>query len=215
MGRSPPFSATALLTRRGAPRLAPARGRTLPAASHPPPRSGADPRAEQTRPAPQPRPGGPAPRPAANQGAASAGAANHGGAGCCRADLSAPPRPCVPAPGSRRDRTSRLAVGRPGCWEGWERTGSEGSDARRGRGERGASAPPRLRRRRVRRGRAGGVRERLSGWLLRVRGPRSRASRSRQGAGSSERPRPPLPAWDLGASPQARLRWPRRRDELF
>lgn len=58
-------------------------------------------------PRPRPRPGGPAPRPAANQGAASAGAANHGGAGRRRrADLSAPPRPAprAPTPGAAGPR---------------------------------------------------------------------------------------------------------------
>ena len=185
MGRSPPLGAAALPARRGPPSprprrapLGPARGRALAARRPQATRSSAEPSAAQARPAPeprpQPRPGGPAPRPAANQGAASAGPANHGPAGRRRADLSAPPRPC--APGSRLPAGSGLAA----CRSGAGMLGRPGLAGRRGAtpggagaGQRGASALPRLRRRRVRGEPPGGVRER-AGVGLCVRGPRAR-----------------------------------------
>lgn len=125
----PPAPPGAARPRLASPRPA-ARPSAPPAAAPSPPSPPAadperrGPSAAKARPAPeprpQPRPGGPAPRPAANQGAASAGAANHRGAGRRRADLSAPPRPC--APGSRLPAGWDLAacrresgmLGRPG-----------------------------------------------------------------------------------------------------
>lgn len=162
MSWSPPLGAAAR------PRLAllgPARGRTLLAARRRP--AAARSRALRKpgrRPSPDPsldpaaQPRGPQPtraRPARAQPTTAWPAA-------AALTSARRPAPALPAPGSRRDRTSPLAVGGGGRDAGKVgRAGSKGSVARRGRGERIASAPPRLWRRRVRRGRPGGVRERV------------------------------------------------------
>lgn len=108
MGRSPPLGAAALSARRGPPRPRPS---APPAAAPSPP-----PWSERTRalrkpgrrPRPtQPRPG-PSPAARSQPGRGQAGAANHGGAGRRRADLSAPPRPAcrLQAPGGIGPRRS-------------------------------------------------------------------------------------------------------------
>lgn len=151
MGRSPPLSAAALPARLGQPRLGPAARPSAPPAAAPsqPPttrRPGAA-RSEaqhkpDRRPSPDPaaQPRGPQPtraRPARVQPTT---------AGPVAAALTSARRPApasrLPAPSSRRDRTSPLAVGRPGCWEGRDRRGR-----RRARPGGGVASEEPLRRR--------------------------------------------------------------------
>lgn len=164
MGWSPPLGAAAR------PRLAllgPARGRTLLAARRRP--AAARSRALRKpgrRPSPDPsldpaaQPRGPQPtraRPARAQPTTAWPAA-------AALTSARRPAPALPAPGSQLPAGSDLAACRSGGGRDAGkvgRAGSKGSVARRGRGERIASAPPRLWRRRVRRGRPGGVHERV------------------------------------------------------
>lgn len=100
--------------------LRPARPAPPVAAPSSPPWSDSDPSAAQVRPAPPPdpaRPGGPAPRPAANQGAARR--AQPTTAGPAVAALTSARRP-APRPGSRLPAGSGLAARRreEGCREG-------------------------------------------------------------------------------------------------
>ncbi|XP_032260594.1 translation initiation factor IF-2-like [Phoca vitulina] len=159
--RRPPRPARpALASPRSAARRAPfspARGRALPAfaASRRP--AAARSRAQRKpgrRPSPDPSPD-PAAQPRGPQPTRARPArAQPTTAGPAAAALTSARRPAhaLPAPGSRRDGTSPLAVGSPGCWEGQE------TGAGRARGQCAAEiAPPR-----VRKGRPGGVRERFA-----------------------------------------------------
>lgn len=153
MGRSPPLGAAALPARRGppSPRLAPPRAlqprpRPRPpafAASH---RPGAARSRAQRKPGRRPSPD-PSPDPAAQPRGpqptrARPARAQPTTAGPAAAALTSArrPAPALPAPGSRRDGTSPLAVGSPGCWEGKE------AGAGRARGQCAAEiARPRVR----------------------------------------------------------------------
>lgn len=167
MGRSPPLGAAARPARRGPPSprpaarrapFSPARGRALLAfaAVRRPgaPRSGAQ-RKPGRRPSPDPSPD-PAAQPRGPQPTRARPArAQPTTAGPAAAALTSArrPAPALPAPGSgsRRDGTSPLAVGRPGCWEGQAA----------GAGRAPSQCAAEIARPRVRRRRPGGVRQRF------------------------------------------------------